>query len=265
MNPNSFEFISLVENVDIIEAKKILKDRNSSPFYIENWKSEEEYKKSQSRDINYYINKYGTDGEMKYKEHINKISHSNSIDRYINEFGDIEGRKIFESISLSKGSMSYKYFLNKNNNNKSLSLHEYNKRLESVNVSIDNWVKKYGEEIAIIKHKNRVKKYNKTFSNNPNKDKINKSKAITIKNLYNKYGDMVIAEEKYRNWLSKVTVPLCRASKESLLVFDDIIEYLLKNDIKISDIYIGDGESSEYFIRDGKKIFFYDFTIKSKK
>jgi len=47
---------------------------------------------------------------MKYKEHINKISHSNSIDRYINEFGDIEGRKIFESISLSKGSMSYKYF-----------------------------------------------------------------------------------------------------------------------------------------------------------
>jgi len=44
---------------------------------------------------------------------------------------------------------------------------------------------------------------------------------------------MVIAEEKYRNWLSKVTVPLCRASKESLLVFDDIIEYLLKNDIKL--------------------------------
>jgi very-short-patch-repair endonuclease len=266
MNPNSFEFISLVENVNLEEAERILKERNSSPFYKENWKSDEDYRKSQSRGLNYYIDKYGDElGEKKYNEHIDKISYSNSIDRYIEEFGEIEGRKVFDSISSSKDSMSYEYFLKKNNNNKKLALYEYNKRLESVNVSVERWINEYGKDLAIKKHKERVKKYDETFSKNPNKDEINKSKGITIENLYNKYGDMEIAQNKYKDWVTKVSVPLSQASKESLSVFLPLIDFLSKNGINKDDIYIGYNGSNEYFIRDSNRIFFYDFTIKSKK
>lgn len=266
MNSNSFEFISLVENVSLVEAEKILKKRNTSPFYIENWKSEEDYRKSQSRGLNYYIDKYGDElGEKKYNEHIDKISYSNSIDRYIEEFGEVEGRKAFDNISSSKDSVSYNYFLEKNSNNKKLAIYEYNKRLESINVSVERWINEYGKDLAINKHKDRVEKYNDTFSRNPNRDKINKSRGITIENLYNKYGDMDIAKKKYRDWVSKVTVPLSKASNESLLVFLPLIDFLLKNGISEDDIYIGYNGGVEYFIRDDNRIFFYDFTIKSRK
>jgi hypothetical protein len=265
MNSNSFEFISLVENVSIEEANKILKERNSSPFYKENFKTEEEYIKSQSRSLEYYIGKYGEDGEKLHKKHIEKISYSNSLDRYINEFGEKEGKIIFNEISSNKDSMSYNYFLKKNNNNNKLTLFEYNKRLESVNVSVENWIKKYGYEKAIQKNKERVKKSKETFSKNPNKEKIFKSRGITIENLYNKYGDMDVAKKKYNDWLTKITVPLTKASKESLTIFNPLIDKLIELNIKHNDIYIGSDNKDEYFIRDDNKIFFYDFTIRSKK
>lgn len=265
MNSNSFEFISLVENVSLEEANRILKKRNSSPFYRENFETEEEYRKSQSRSLEYYIEKYGEDGEKLYKQHMEKISYSNSSDRYINEFGEDEGKRIFYEISSSKDTMSYDYFLKKNDNDKKLALFEYKKRLESVNVSVENWIKKYGYEKAILKNKERTKKSKETFDRNPNKEEINKSRAITIENLYNKYGDMDIAKEKYNDWLSKVTVPFTKASKESLIIFNPLIDKLKELNIKYEDIYIGSDNKDEYFIRDGNNIFFYDFTIKSKK
>ena len=161
--------------------------------------------------------------------------------------------------------MSYNYFLKKNNNNNKLTLFEYNKRLESVNVSVENWIKKYGYEKAIQKNKERVKKSKETFSKNPNKEKIFKSRGITIENLYNKYGDMDVAKKKYNDWLTKITVPLTKASKESLTIFNPLIDKLIELNIKHNDIYIGTDNKDEYFIRDGTKIFFYDFTIRSKK
>ncbi len=161
--------------------------------------------------------------------------------------------------------MSYDYFLKKNNNDKKLALFEYNKRLESVNVSIDNWIKKYGYEKAIEKNKKRVKKAKETFSKNTNKEKIFKSRAITIENLYNKYGDMDIAKEKYNDWLIKITVPFTKASKESLTIFNPLIDKLKELNIKYEDIYIGSDNKDEYFIRDDNNIFFYDFVIRSKK
>jgi len=76
---------------------------------------------------------------------------------------------------------------------------------------------------------------------------------------------MEIAQNKYKDWVKKVSVPLSQASKESLSVFLPLMDFLSKNEIHIDDIYIGYNGSNEYFIRDGNKIFFYDFTIKSKK
>jgi hypothetical protein len=109
--------------------------------------------------------------------------------------------------------MSFDYFLKKNNQNREKSLIEYNNRLESVNNSLNKWIIRYGEVAALAKSKYRRDKYNETYSLNPNKININKSKGITIENLFKKYGDMDVAKFKYNDWLRKVTVPILRASK----------------------------------------------------
>ncbi len=49
------------------------------PFYKENWKSESDYKEYQKRGLNYFIKKYGENGQNEYNIYKNKISYSNSI------------------------------------------------------------------------------------------------------------------------------------------------------------------------------------------
>ncbi len=56
-----------------------------------------------------------------------------------------------------------------------------------------------------------------------------------------------------------------KASQESLIVFKPLIDWCLEKNILYDDIYIGIDEKNEYFISLNNKIFFYDFTIKSKK
>ena len=57
-------------------------------------------------------------------------------------------------------------------------------------------------------------------------------------------------------------------SKSSLKTFEDVEKYLINHwKISYNDIYIGDGKRKEYFLYDEemKQVYFYDFTIKSKK
>jgi hypothetical protein len=267
MNSNSFEFLSKINNISIDDAKILLKENNKSPFYKENHKSDDLYKKSQSRSIEYYINKYGIElGNDKYKEHIGKISIANSEEGYIDKYGRELGIKMFNDISYKKDSMSFYSFIKKNSGNYEKAIFEYEERKKSVNVSIENFINKYGYDIAIQKHKNRVEKQQTTINNNPNREEIFKSRGITIDNLFKKYGDIKIATEKYNDWRISVSVPFCLASKESLKVFNPIIETIMNEyDIKYDDIFIGSSERNEYFLRNEKDIYFYDFTIKSKK
>ena len=265
MNSNSFEFISKVNNISIDDAKKYIKDNNKSPFYKENWKSEDEYKKSQSRSLEYYIDKYGThEGKEKYKEHIDKISISNSIEGYMNKYGSI-GQKKFKEVSKRKDSMSLKFFVEKNKGNYDKAIFEYENRKKSVDISLKSFIVKYGETEGKEKHKSIIEKSKLTLSNNPNYKEICKSKGITITKMIEKYGEE-IGKEKYNLWKKSVSVPICRSSKESLKIFKPLIEEIIKdNTINIDDIYIGDGHKNEFFIRDDGRIFFYDFTIRSKK
>lgn len=267
MNSNSFEFLSKINNISIEDAKILLKEKNKSPFYKENHKSDDLYKKSQSRSIEYYIGKYGIElGNEKYNKHVAKIAISNSEKGYIDKYGEELGRKMFNDISYRKDSMSLNFFIKKNNGDYNKAIFEYEERKKSVNVSVDNFIRKYGYDVAIQKHKNRVEKQQTTINNNPNKDQIFKSRGITIDNLFNKYGDIKIATDKYNDWRKSVSVPFCLASKESLKLFNPIIETIINEyHIKYDDIFIGSGERSEYFLRNGSDIYFYDFTIKSKK
>ena len=267
MNPNSFEFISLVNKVSLEEAKILLKNNNGSPFYKENHNSENSYKEFQSRSVDNYIKKYGEElGRQKYLEHISKISLSNSREGYIQKYGEDLGIKLFQEVSNKKDSMSLDFFIKKNNGDLESAITEYEYRLSKVNNSISNLINKFGEKVGLEKHKIRVDKYRKTFDSNPQKEKINKSRAITIDNLLKKYGDIETATKIYHQWLEKVTVPFCVASKESLKIFNPLIDILTsKLNIDISDICIGKPNKQEYFIKDSDKIYFYDFTIRSKK
>ena len=56
-----------------------------------------------------------------------------------------------------------------------------------------------------------------------------------------------------------------KASQESLLVFKKLIKWCINEGINDNDIYIGYENKNEYFIRFEDKIYFYDFTIRSKK
>jgi len=56
-----------------------------------------------------------------------------------------------------------------------------------------------------------------------------------------------------------------KASQESLIIFNPLITWCLENKILYDDIYVGQNDKKEYFISSNKNIFFYDFTIKSKK
>lgn len=267
MNPNSFEFISLVKNISIEEAKIFLKNNNKSPFYKENHEDIDSYKNFQSRSLSSYIDRYGKElGTNKYEDHISKISISNTLDGYILKYGNDMGREMFESISKKKDSMSLSYFIKKNNGDYQDAISEFENRKKSVNNSVENLINKYGKEIAIEKHKNRVNKYKNTYNLNPMKEEINKSKAITIENLLRKYGSIEKANEVYDKWRKSVCVPICVASKESLKIFNPLIDIVI-SDFKIenNDIYIGNGESKEFFIKDNNDIYFYDFTIRSKK
>lgn len=56
-----------------------------------------------------------------------------------------------------------------------------------------------------------------------------------------------------------------KASKESLLILDTIYNFCIENGILEDDIYIGKNNKQEFFITENRNIYFYDFTIRSKK
>ena len=268
MNSNSVEFVSKVLNMTEEDALMYIKSRNKSPFYKENWKNEEEYKNYQRRDTNFFKNKYGDNWELEYEKYKKSISYSNSLEGYCERYGNDEGEKLFQFVSSQKDSMSFNYFMNKNNNDVLKSKYEYENRIKSVSTNLESFINRYGEKDGKSKYKNRCEsssisseKYFKSLSPEERK----KKHGITIENLQRKYKDYDIAKSIYDKWLSSVLVPITRSSKESLLVFEKLYDTLYEFDIKYEDIYLGHGDRTEYFIRDGKNIFFYDFVIKSKK
>jgi hypothetical protein len=56
-----------------------------------------------------------------------------------------------------------------------------------------------------------------------------------------------------------------KASNESLLVFKPLLDWCLSIGIEEDDIYLGIEEKQEFFLQTKKKLYFYDFCIRSKK
>lgn len=115
-------------------------------------------------------------------------------------------------------------------------------------------IEKYGvdsiSKSEIIKEKKR-QTLSETIENNPNLFKDNWHKT------HKKYLEKIGYDPRLHLF--------GKASKESLIIFNPLISWCLNNKISYDDIYIGIEEKKEYFISDDMNIFFYDFTIKSKK
>jgi very-short-patch-repair endonuclease len=257
MNSNSIEFISKTLLISNEEALKYIKSNNKSSFYKENWDNLDDYKKSQSRDVNFFKEKYKENWQNSYNNYIDKIKKSNSIERYISEYGYEEGVKIYKDISKKKNSMSFNFFLRKNNNNYKKTKFEYYERLKSVSNNLESFIKRYGEEDGF-------KKYN-IFISKKSESMLNYFKKLTTEEKREKHGITPdkIGQKKYNEWIEKIMVPITKASKESEILFRNVLSTL---NIKLDDdIHIGIDDKREYFIKDGNKIFFYDFVIKSMK
>lgn len=236
-NPNSANFVSTAFNISKEDALKYIKENNKSPFYKENFISNEEYKASQKRDLDYYINKYGiSKGTIMYEEYMTKLKYSHSEKFYIDKFGEIDGKEHWKKLNNKKDSMSYNFFLSKYKNH-DIALSKYNERKNGVIFNINKYVLKHG----LV---NGTHIYNTIR-------KTRREKFITTlrENLKNK-----------DTYSSQTT------SKEANKFFDELVKLLIKNKIITdeTDVIYKTKEKAIYN-KKTKGCFFYDFNIISKK
>lgn len=164
MNPNSSEFISKTMNISIEEALNYIKRHNKSPFYRENHKSLDDYSRSQSRGIDYYINKYGESiGHVKYESHIDSIKHSNSRMGYIEKYGKLDGLKLWNDLCKKKAitlaNLQNKY-------GKIDGSTKYNNWITSCSISDIEIIEKYGMEEGLDKIQTRNNKMRNSIIEN---------------------------------------------------------------------------------------------------
>ena len=257
LNNNSIEYVSKSKNINKEEAKRLIHDRNKTPFYIENHNSEEDYIKYQTRDRTWFDS---DEDYIKYKE---LLSYSHSIDYLLEKHGE-EAYSIREKINKSKGitleKMISKYGVY-------LGLEKYTNWLDSIKITENNFIKKYGEEEGKKKFKKLRKQRKESYYIYKNKysddewEKKKKEHAITLEKMISKYGEK-IGKIKYNTWLEKVS-NISNVSKESHdNIFNEIYNYCITLNIKEDDIYYGI-YNKEYFIYDSllNKYNLYDFTI----
>jgi very-short-patch-repair endonuclease len=123
--------------------------------------------------------------------------------------------------------------------------------------------------------KNKIKKYyieNYGVDNVSQISHIKDKKSETLKNTLSKNPNLYKENWKrvHENFIREIGIDprlhtFGKASIESLLVFNEVEKFCLENGIDGDDIFIGKDERKEYFIQTKKKIYFYDFTIKSLK
>lgn len=253
LNPNSIEFVRTAYGFETNEeANEFILKRNKSPFYRTNYNSDEEYRKAQKRDLEFY-------GEAKYNEVRKKISYASKKSILIEKYG----KEKAEEICKRKDSSSKEHFKNKYGVNWE---EYYNKKIEKTRASLENYIKRYGKELGTIKYNEYIEKKVKRryeFLSKLTKEEKSKLFGTTSKEYFkNKYGDDW--EKYYKNRQKKIQVKAQRASKESLKFFNKLIPTIEKYNLKY---YIGIPGNNEWFIYDSKekKINFYDFCIKDLK
>lgn len=210
------------------------------------------------QSIDKYVKKYGLiEGNVKYQEYIkkrnctyqnNKIlgkkyDNGRSLEKYINRHGEEEGlKKYLERNRKQSYRFSLKYYID--NYGDIDGIEKWNEyKLKMNKTSLNSFVLKHGEELGKIKYDEFV-------------DKIKYANSLEF--YLEKYGD-IDGVEKWNDYRNKTIFKKSLYSKISQDLFWMIYENLDNNMKNICNF----GElNSEWFIKDGNNIYFFDFVIK---
>lgn len=277
LNPNSVVFISKILNMSSDEALSYIKSRNSSPFYIENHNSKDDYLKYQTRDLDFFMLKYGEEkGNIKYNEWKKTLSYKQSKQSYIDLYGEEKGNKIFNDLSKKKDSSSFKYFLKKYNNEET-ALHFFNDKNNKCKQTLDNFINKHGnvvgeekynEYLSVLKSINTLEFYIKKYGEEKGNELYKKLRhKVTSANTNVAYLNNHSFEKAEEIMLGRIkNISANTVSKESTIFFDKLTLCLLKtfpDHISINDVMYGE-DQLEFNIFDSNTSShkFYDFFIK---
>lgn len=250
LNPNSIEFVKVAYGFkNDEEANEYILNRNSSPFYSHNHESIEDYKKYQTRDLDWF-------GDIdRYREYIELRKFSLSRENLINIYGE-DG---YEEINKSKDSMSKNFCRSKYGDDWE---EQYSKRCNEVKTTRENFITRYGEIDGNIKWNEYIENQRKKSIEYFNSLTISERSLIfdtTSKESFKRrFKDDW--EDEYKAHQKKIQTQAQRASKESLKFYDLLINKLDKYDIIY---YIGKEGNNEWFIWDDieREVKFYDFCI----
>jgi len=116
LNPNSANFISIMKDMTLDEARIWIKQNNKSPFYRENYKSDEDYKTFQTRDADFYCNRFNLtkeEADKKVKLTTEKCCYARSLDGHIQKYGKLEGEAKYFKYLEAKSFKQSKYATSK--------------------------------------------------------------------------------------------------------------------------------------------------------
>lgn len=208
-------------------------------------------KQNKVTSLNGFIKRHGEEiGRVKFEEF--KETSKHTLKKYIEKYGYEVGNTKWSEYISKKDSTSFNWALSKTNGDYKLASELHNKRIEELSIKFDMnyFIEKYGLECAEIE----MSKFKKSKDSSSYEWALNKAD-----------GDYKLAGEIYYKRCEDKCVTLGCASKESLLLFNPLIDWLLEIGFENDDIFCGVKNSNEICIYDklNKKRYYYDFCIKS--
>lgn len=277
LNSNSIEYVSKSYRVDYDTALKIIHDRNETPFYFKPDKqTEDEYRKSQSRNKNWYVEQFGDLAEEKMRNKSEVLSRKLCKEGLIKSHGVEESEKICKSKAVTLEKMVERYGKNEGKL-------RYDRWLEAAKQTRDNFILRHGvelgnrkweEHIELERYLNSKQRLIDEFGEDVANEICHKRYAITEEKMIEKYGEDK-GKSKYSDWLRGVNFNRPNSgrvqSKSGREFFDKLYGELSKIGFSKDDVVFFDGDRQEYFVSiagDGENkrhFYFLDFYVKSLK
>ena len=188
-------------------------------------------KKNKVTSLNGFIKRHGEEiGRIKFEEF--KETSKHTLKKFIEKYGDDVGNEKWNEYLSKKDSTSFNWALSKTKGDHKLASELHNKRIEELSIKFDMnyFIEKYGIEKA-EEEMYRFKK---------NKDTSSYEWALNKAG-----GDYKLADEIYYKRCEDKSVTLGSASKESMILFNPLIEWLLEIGIEKCDIFCGVKNSNE--------------------
>ena len=217
LNPNSIEFVMKSYNLSLDDARKLIHKRNSSPFYKENHKNEEEYKKYQTRDKNWYESR-----GLSITDSVKLGNYHKSLSYKVKMFGKEIGEKIYNDTNRKKSMFADDVLIQR------YGINNHNKILEhKINFIISSSHNKLSKDIFYSVDK--LVKYVYNLLNEYVKLKPTKESIIKqVNNIRHKTHIHIACESlsiQYDDFIDKYLFPYAIAQSE---INDDVITFFKK-------------------------------------